>query len=360
VIELSDTAAAMFQRGNQRRFLRVDSWYDDMLAGEDLPITSGSEEVDRGSNVPELVTLTIPRRDRGVNYTPTEIDDPLAANGQRLHVQVGVAISLNQIEWLPRGWFVITDAQPRGDTIEVQAAGLLWLIQEARLISPIQPSGTFISTIRKLVEPALTVVFDSGLVDRAVPATMNYDEDRLGALNATLAAWPADMHVTEDGYLLVEPAADTAVTAVELTNGTGGTVITATGTSTRDGAYNAVVARGTTTDGGVVQGVAYDLSGPKRSGGPFNDLPVPLFYDSPLLTTPAQAQSAANTRLGNIMRQTSQTYEVEMVPHPALQAGDRVSLTNDEFSDVPAIIEKLKLPYLADGGSQSLTVRSLA
>lgn len=359
MIELSDAAASILTRGNQTRYFRVESWYGDQLLDDDVPIIGGGEEVDRSLNVPERVTLSVPRTSRGVDYTPIADDAPLAANGQRLKITIGVGIGLNEIEWLQRGWFVITKAEPQGDTIEVEAAGLLWLIQEARFVNPYQPAGSFITTIRGLLEPALTVVFDDTLVDRVVPGSINYDEDRLGAVNATLDAWPAEGHVTEDGYYVVAPAADAADVALALTDGTGGTVITASGSSSRDNVYNAVVAAGTAADGSVVRGVAYDTTGPKRIGSPFNDLPVPLFFDSPLLTTNDMAQAAADTRLATIKRNTVQMYDVMMVPHPGLQAADRVTLTTRVLTAAPAIVEKLNLPYLPDGGAQSLSVRLL-
>lgn len=354
MIELTDAAAASLLRGNQKRFLRVESWYDDMLLHDDVPVSAGSEEIDRASNVPERVTLTVPRVERGFDFTPVGTTDPLAANGQMLKITIGVETTMGVIEWLQRGWYVITTSElsKNGDSVSVEAAGLLWKIQEARLVSPLQPSGTFKSLIRDLVEPALTVDFDPALVDRAVPASVNYDQDRLDALNVTLAAWPATAEVTNEGFLYVTSVADPAVVSLELSSGQGGTVISRTGASTRDGVYNAVVAQGQTDDGQVVRGVAYDLNGPKRSGGPFNELPVPFYFDSPLIRTAAQAQAAANSRLMTMKRSTSQTYDVEMVPHPALQAGDRVLLDGKH-----GIVERLNLPLTAGGGVEALKVR---
>lgn len=354
MIELSDLAATALTRGNQRRSLSVESWYNDELVDEAVPASVAREEVDRGSNVPERLTLTVPRLARGVSYVPTEIDSPLAANGQLLRVSVGIGISGDQFEMLQRGWYVITNSRPNGDAIEVEAAGLLYKIQEARLVNPLQPSGTFKSTIQNLVEPALTVQFDDALTDRAVPSSVNYDDDRLGALNATLAAWPATAEVTAEGYLYVTTADDATEVSLELSTGVGGTVIEKSSTSTRDGIYNAVVAQGTASDGGLVRGVAYDQNGPKRSGGPFNELPVPLFFDSPLITTQAQANAAAASRLLTLKRQTGVFYDVRMVPHPALQTGDRVSLDG-----VEGIVEQLALPLTAQGGEQTLQVRAV-
>lgn len=359
MIELSAAAASVLAQGIQVRRLRVESWRGDQLLDDDVPVSAGIEEVDRTLAVPERVTLTVPRTDRGTDYTPNGEDHPLAARGQRLRISVGVGTTYGEIEWLCRGWFVITESTASGNRVDVDAAGLLYLVQEARLVSPFQPSGTFTSTIRGLVEPALTVDFDAALTDRAVPASINVTDDRLGALLELLTAWPADAYVTPDGYLSLVPATDAAAVSLALTDGAGGTVIQVTGASSRDGAYNAVVARGTADDGSAVQGVAYDLTGPARVGGPFSPLPVPLYLDSPLITTQTQAQAAADTRLATIRRSTSQNYAVDMVPHPALQAGDRVTLTTDVLAAQPAIIEHSRLPLLAGGGQQTLTVRTV-
>jgi hypothetical protein len=366
MIELSDLATAILARGNQTRFLRISSWYGDQLVADDLPVadSSAQETINRADSVPERLTFQVPRISRGVDYTPIGVDHPLAANGQRLKVELGVQTGIRDdgtpnVEYLQRRWFVIFESQPTGDTVSVEGRGLLWLIQEARMVSPYQPTGTFKTAIRGLIEPALTVAFDAALVDRSVPSGINYDDDRLGAVQALLTAWPAEGHVTEDGYYAIGPATDAAAVSLALTDGAGGTVITANGDSTRDGVYNAVVARGTTSDGGVVQGVSYDTSSPAGIGTPFNDLPVPLFFDSPLLTTQAQAQAASVTRLATLMRKSAEAYDVTMVPHIALQEGDRVTLTTDHFTARPGIVEGLTLPLQAGGGAQSLTVRSL-
>jgi len=366
MIDMSDLAAAILARGNQTRFLRISSWYGDQLVADTLPVAdaTASETVVRADTVPERLTFQVPRRDRGVDYTPIGVQHPLAANGQRLKVELGVQTGIRDdgtpnVEYLQRRWYVIYESQPTGDTVSVEARGLLWLIQEARMVSPYQPSGTFTTAIRGLIEPALTVVFDPALTDRAIPAGINYDDDRLGAVQALLTAWPAEGHVTEDGYFSIGPATDAAAVSLALTAGAGGTMIRANGDSTRDGVFNAVVARGTTSDGGIVQGVSYDITSPAAIGSPFNDLPVPLFFDSPLLTTQPQAQAASVTRLATLMRRSAESYDVTMVPHIALQEGDRVTLTTDLLDGVPGIVETLTLPLQAGGGAQSLNVRRL-
>lgn len=358
MISLSNEATSILTRSFKYR-VRVESWLGAELLSDDVPVDSGFEETDRSSNVPEYITLTLPRIERGYNWSPTTDDHPLAANGQRLRVQLGIDLANGEVEWFTRGWFVVKSTTTEDDTVTVVAVGLLWLVQEARLVSPYQPTGTLFSTLRGLIEPALTVIKDAGLTDRSVPSDINYDEDRLAAITELLDAWSADAWVTEEGYLYVAPMGPSMTPVLSLTNEVGGTIITASGNSTRDDAYNVVVARGTASDGAQVQGVAYDYTGPKRSGGPFNPLPVPYYFPSPLLTTVAQCNAAAQTVMSRLRRSTSKEFTVEMIPNPALQAGDTVSVTTDDFSGL-CVVEALGLPYTAGGGSQTLTVRSLS
>lgn len=361
MIQLTAEALSILQRSYSVS-LRVESWYNGQLLSDDIPVvgTGATETADRSIRVPERLTFSVPRMVNGFDWAPVADDHPLAANGQQLRVSIGIGTRSNQIEWFQRGWFVVFSADPRGDTVEVEAEGLLALVDEARFTGPFQPSGNFTNTIRSLVEPALTVSFDTNLVDRAVPGAINYDEERLSALRLVTDAWPAEFQVNEDGYLYVAVPDTVFVADLALTDGVGGTVITALGNSTREGAFNLVVARGTDANGTQVQGIAYDSSGPKMYGGPFNPLPVPLFFESPLLTTNAQAVAAARTRLANIKRQTNKAFEVTMVPNPTITAGDVVSLTTDTYTAMLCTVEKLSLPYLpGDGQPMTMTVRSV-
>jgi hypothetical protein len=357
MISLSAEATSALTRSFTYR-VRVQSWLGETLLDDDIPVAAGREEIDRTLRIPERVTLTVPRLDRGTTYDPVNADDPLAAFGQHLTVSLGIGLGNGQTEWFQRGEYLISQASTSGDAVEVEAVGLLALVDEARLVSPYQPTGTLASTLRGLVEPALTVNIDAGLTDRAVPAGMNWDEDRLGAVLELLDAWPADASVTSDGYLSVIPATDPTSSVLALTDGQGGTVLHWAGVSTRDSAYTAVVARGTAADGGLLQGVAYDQTGgPLSSGGAFNPLPVPFFYASPLLTTVAQCNAAARTVLARLRRTSAPKVTAEMVPNPALLTGDGVSATGRGLDGQLCVLEAYSLSLTADGGSATATLR---
>lgn len=337
------------------RYCRVESWLDGDLLSDDVPIASGREEVDRTARVPERVSLTVPREYAGQRWTP--LDDPLhplAAKGQRLRVMLGIGLAGSEVEWIQRGEFLVQTTEAQGDNVRVEAVGLLGLVDEARLVAPYQPTGTLKSTLRGLIEPAVTVVFDAALTDRAVPAGVNYDEDRLAAVLELLDAWPAQAVVTEQGFLYVEPipasySADFSVTEYN--------VIETVGSDTRDDAFNCVVARGTAADGGQLQATAYITDGPHRYPGPFSALPVPFYFASPLLTTTAQCQSAARTRRDKLIRETSQPLVAEVLPMMYVQTGDVAIVADDEGqADFYATVEALSLPYTPGDGSMKLTM----
>lgn len=359
---MSDEALAIVQRSFTMR-IRAESWLGDTLLADDIPIADGTESRDRSLNIPEQVSLTLPRRHRGFDWSPgTDPMHPLAAYGQQLRIDFGVDIGGGQTEWINRGWFLITESSTDHDTVSVTCAGLLSLIDEAKLVAPFQPSSadTLATIIRALVEPALTTIFDGTLTDRAVPIGMQWDTDRLAAVVEVLNAWPADATVTEDGYLFIGPITDSGSPVLAVTDDPAtGTVIQWQGGSSRDGAFNAVVAQGEDSAGNQIQGVVYDLdsASPYFYGGAFNPFPVPYSYQSSLLTTVSQCRSSAAATLKRLRRTSARRLSVTMVPHPGLVTGDIVTVTGAGLTAASCVIETLSLPY--SPGEMSLTVRVL-
>jgi hypothetical protein len=339
MIEMSTVARVMQESPHGTvRYCRVESWLGAELLSDDVPIASGREECDRTSRIPERVTLRVPRQYRGQSWIPdAATDHPLAANGQRLRVLLGIGKEGNEIEWIQRGEFLINSSEPQGDSVNVEAVGLMALIDEARFVAPLQPSGTLKKLLRALIEPAVTVVFHPDLTDRSVPSGINYDEDRLGAVLELLDAWPA-----------VPPT----VSSVSSYN-----LIESTRATSREGAFNCVVARGTAADGAPIQGVAYVTSGPLTYLGKFNPLPVPRYFASPLLTTLAACRASALTIRNRVLREQQKPYVVKTLPLMFVQIGDRVILTDeDDRSTGAASVEALSLPYTPGDGAMSMTL----
>lgn len=359
MIAVSDAVRSVLG-GSFEYHIQVQSWLGDQLLADDVPVTAGSEDSDRSLAVPERVSFTVPKVDRGFDWTPTTDDHPLAAKGQTLKVSLGVGKGPDGIEFFQRGEFLISDSKEAddGQTIAVTCVGQLALIDEAKFAAPFQPTGTIMSTVRQLLEPAVAVDLGDAPPDRAVPASaVNWDSDRLGALGELLDSWPAVSRMNEGGYLEIHP--DTTPTVADavrtFTNGADDaefpTVITATGSSTRDGGFNVVVATGQASDGGEVRGLAYVIAGPwAYVVGPANPLPVPFGYSSPLLTTVAQCTAAANTVLARKMREAVlRRFTVIAVPDPTIQLGDPVLITNDYVTGLLCTVESITLPYFATG-----------
>lgn len=361
MLAMSAAALAVVLRSYEMQ-VRGTVWQGGVLLASDVPISEGSETRDRSMAVPESVSLTVPRRVDGVDWDPRSSTDPLASDGQQMLISIGVDTGPGGTEWIERGWFLITHTAVDGDSLTVSLAGLLTLISEAHFAGPYQPSGTFTSTVQGLVEPGLTVQFDAALVDRAIPVGMQWDDDRMAALTEVLDAWPAVCEVTENGYLLVEPLVDSGTPVLDLSDAPpSGTVIRWAGESSRDGAYNCVVAQGEDVFGNQIQGTAYDTdpNSPYLFGGPFSPFPVPYKTTSSLLTTVAQCRAAAAASLALNRRTASRKLTVTLVPHPGLETGDVVTLTSVGLglNATPAIIEALTMPYTPV--EMTLTVRLL-
>jgi hypothetical protein len=358
MLDASDDLLAVL-RGSYVTRLHVNSWRGDELLHDDVPVATGSLSLDRSLAVPERLTFTVPRLADGVDWAPRAIDHPLAAYGQLL--QVGLGVYVGDVEEILRlGWYLITDTTTEDDTVDVTAEGMLKLLDEARFVAPFEPSGTFTDTVQALVEPALTVVFE-GLTDRSVPLGMKWDEDRLGALHEVIDAWPAEAYVTEDGYLRVTdvPTPETDVAVWDVTaDPVAGTVVKWSGATTREGAYNIVVARGEDTSNEQVQAVEFDEDQTSGTyyGSPFNPLPVPYFFYSPLLTTVAQCEKAAKSIVRRKRRARSKRVSIEMVPNPALRLSDVVTVTNDELDGARGTVEGITLPLTPGGGNMALAV----
>lgn len=337
------------------------AWLGGALVANAVPVLSGDLVENADQAVAESVTFRVPRRDpaTGAEWLPDRPDAALAPFGQRVRLS----------RTMPRqggdhvvglGWYRLQDWNRDGDEVEVEAAGLLAVVEGARLLAPTAPpaGATFRSEFVRLVEGLLPVVVSAALVDRAVPTSFAWDEDRLGALLDLAAAWPARVYVDPDGVLRVDPPLDPAAPAdVTLVEGDPdlGVILSPSEGGTRDGVANAVVARGEQTDDPArlpVQAIAYltDPAHPARWGGPFG--PQPAFYASPLLTTEAQCLAAAQTRLAALSVRAN-TLNLTCVPDARLSAvlGSRVDVQRTSGALVRGRVIGVKFPLTAQGGA---------
>lgn len=304
---------------------QVSSWLGGRMLLDTIPIISGRVTASTTTNVPDSLKMTVARHvvvdGRTVDLLPLTPEAPLARYGQQVSVTLQVAGVDTRL-----GQFQIEDWDYDEDTISVNAAGLLKIAADARLLEPTAPrtDGTLRSEFLRLLPSGVTAQF-SGLTDRAVPQSMAWDEDRLKALYDIADAWPAVLRMDEWGQVRVlPPPSGEGAPVLSLTDGVGGTVVSMPRKDTRQGAANIMVVR-SSADGVEASAVAQVTSGPMAVA---TYGAVPTFYSSPLVSTNEQCLAVAQARLPQVQRASS-VLAVEMAPDPRIALDDLIEVVRD-------------------------------
>jgi hypothetical protein len=338
---------------------RVDAWRGPDLLAQGVPVLDGTLDENADQDVPESVDLVVPARDaNGDTWAPLDALDPLNSYGQRLRLVYGIERADGSVLDVPLGWFQVDEWESDDYTVSLTAVGLLDVPQRAELLAPTSPKAgaTLGSEYVRLVDGLLPVEVDPALADRACPTSMAWDDKRLEALAEIVQAWPARQYVDTDGVLNVAPVVDDSTPAdVVLVEGEGGTVVTRKRGGSRAGLYNIVVATGedTSADKAPVRAVGTDTdpTSPTNADGPFG--PVVRRFSSPLLTTAAAAQKAADTMVAKGRRQAV-TVPLSIVPDPRLGVDTRVTYQPQRGPAVECVVVSSSLPLVADGGAHKI------
>lgn len=341
----------------------VQSSLGDAVLAEAVPVAGGVWAVDGTGQVPEAIQgLIVPASDRGYSWIPgDDAAHPLARYGQVLDLAVRIGSAGGRFTWdvpLGRAFIQSWSASDPG-VVTVEAAGPLQLAADDRLPTPTAPAtgGTLASEFRRLMPAGIPVDISPGLIDRPCPASFYWEEDRLAALYDIADAWPAQLTVTADGGVALLPPLPEVFPGALLTftDGEGGTTVSAAREDTRDGAYNAVVARAEPEDAEetapVIQAEARVETGPMV---PATYGVVRRFYASPALTTAAQCESAARSILAEAVR-PARSVEVTCVPDPRIELYDPVAVVRDGVKH-EGWVTAYTLPLTVSGGDMSITV----
>lgn len=330
--------------GSLRYRPQVAAWMGPLVTAPEVPVISGRVTVDVTQKVPEKLSLTVPRYStvdgRRFDWRPgTDVTHPLARYGQTLTVQIVCVSSVTGTQWTSRiGRYRIQSWQSQDDgTVTVEAVGMLQVVADDLLTAPVapQPDGTLASEFRRLLPSGFTVSIDPALLDRACPQSMAWAEDRLGALYDIAEAWPARLRTSEDGWRLkLLPPLPTLIpqagtTVVTFYSGTRGVTVSAPPADTRDGTYNRIVARSSSTDlpaSTLVQAVVDTRTGPTAPNGQYR--PVTKMWSTPLATTEDQLAKAGATWLANNAR-PSRTVGVTTLPDPRVELDDPAVVYHD-------------------------------
>lgn len=343
-------------RGPHSVVSRVDAYRGGVRLAADLPVVDGTVTVDAGSQVGRTLDVTI----GGAGWAPRTFDDVLAPFGTFLHVWSGVRFPSGSVEWVPLGRFrVETPADAEGDPqVSVHGVDPSAVIADARFLSPRAGAtgARIVDQIAGLVQEVHTCTTSlfgySNLVGKVV-----WDSDRWGAVQDMASALGAEVFFSPDGTLVVRPEPTLLGAFVWTVDaGVSGVMVSAEKQMSREGVYNAVVARGEqAADVAPVQAVVYDLdpASPTYWLGPFGQ--KPRFYASPMITTTAQATSAAGAIFARL-KGVSRTLDLGSVPNPALERGDVIDVAFPDRRHEKHLVETLTIPLTA--GQMKVGTRS--
>lgn len=363
---------------SHQQITEVNVWAGGEIIAAGIPVTSGGIDFDSDADMTRISRgITVVSEDNSL--TPLTTSAPLAPYGPRLEVRAGAVVA-GERRMVRLGFLRISSSEPSeqyyrdganvlrrsASVISVEADDLLQIISDAAFLNPEQPpAGAHChSEIRRLVGTLLPCNDFAGVPDPAVPSTIKYDDGqggRLKAVQALAAACDATCRATDDGYLTLVPRARSAEPVLTLRtagtpDGRSGQIIQLKRKMTRDQVYNAVIARGEAEgDAAPVQGIAYDTVTPARWGGDFGV--KPYTFNSPLITTQAQADSAAITRLNNLIAGRDYEITTTVVPNPAVELDDCVRLVTP-FEEFIGVVRSYSYP-LVPGGLMSVTLSVL-
>lgn len=355
--------------------VQADLWYNGEVIRTGIPIAGGQVTSDDDQIIRGRLTCTIADEDGSLFPLLSDPSRTIGTYGHELHVRRGVVYGNGGTELVSLGWFLLQSVgakegfqrAPSGEWISaglaltVEGLDRMQRVAEGRFVQPESPqTSSCRSEIQRLADSYIQLAAWPAIPDKPIPAGMTYGESRMEAIAQLASALGAQAYADADGslalreVLLVDPDGDPDPV---VTFETGTTLLSVTYQITRDGVYNAVVAKGERdTDQTPVQATAYeDTPGsPTRWGGPYGR--VPTFFSSPIITSEAAAQAAARTRLDNLIRGRDRMVDVQVVPNPAIELGDTVEIVTPRVRFAGRVVAQT-MPLTARGGAQQLRLR---
>lgn len=363
--------------------LTVWAWRgDSLVVPEPLEVISASFEDQSGDNVKvgQRISLTVADPDGSLGAW--RLDDPLAVTGARLQIiyRIGGANAVNygmyritanepdevtEFRQVPEYGLVEPDSllEPHmrdkavtRSVVHLEAVDLTVEADRDKFEAPESPGlgATVLSEARRLLTPYFPVVVDPGVPDVGVSSQLVFDRERLEAAQDLLGRVGARYRMGGDGECHVYARASQSVWRVGPKAG----LVRVARKQSFDGLYNRWVVEGKEEGSGnpVRAAVSID-SGPLKYGGPHGR--VPYFYSSEMITSTAAAVLYALELREKFLASLALELNVECVPRPELQAGDRIEVGcpfEDRVAWIPGEVTSIKRPFSTVPGPTSLTV----
>lgn len=265
------------------------------------------------------------------------------------------------IVWVPVGVFVVTEATEVGEgKVDIKGEDRWRRVANARFLSPAVTSGNTAQKILDLIRDAdARITATDYTLSGATHRSSVWERDRDKAIMDLSRSIGAKAFFSADGTAVLrnEPSLTDDKVVWEVGEGEGGALIESRRGRSQARTYNAVVAEGERPDGTVaVRAVASITSSnsPLLFGG-LGLSQKPRFYRSTLMTTTAQAQSAASALLRRVSG-VNATLELDSFAHPGLDADDIILVEVSSGVWEKHVVESFTLPL--EPGGVSISTRT--
>lgn len=337
---------------------KVDVLDNGVPIASDLPILGGSVTVDATANIHRRGALTV--ADATGVLVPNDPADLLAPYGREVRIFRGLMVK-GKPEYIAVATLRISKAESSERGIYVTAADRSRSISRARFEAPyIVPAGTNYGTaIRQLLESRLSGVETRFAgTNRATPLLVfDQSTDPWSAAQSMAKALGYSLLFDPYGVAVLEPIPDpsTQEPVWYYDEGPLSMLLDAVNVLDDEPGYNGIVVDAEPTATVPFHSVVYDTntSSPTYAAGPYGK--VPRFYRSPLITTQAQADSAAAAMLIR-ERGGSEQVRIATIPHPAHETGDLVHIrADDQGINDNYLLGSFLVPLSADGTFDATT-----
>lgn len=321
--------------------------------GTELSLADGSVSMDATRSITRTCELdVIP-----TNLSSKELFDYLMTPGLELTVYRGVYVN-GEPEYVPLGVFSADNVEMSytvQDVVKFQGSDRSKRIARNKFVSPyeIASGGDLATAVDDLLKNrwALTVT-SLGNVSQTLGALQLFDggesSNPWDNARKMMSDHGWDLNFNGEGVARAQAVPDPATVEPVFDFGTGETNMVTGGSLKGDfeSTYNGVVVAGEGT--GVASPIQVqvwddDPTSPTFAGAAFGQ--VPMFYSSSLITSEAQAITAATTMLAKVKGRTQQVSWPAIV-NPALEPLDVVAVTFGDRRSV-MVLDSLRIPLRA-------------
>lgn len=304
---------------------RVEVWAEGQMLAESAPVIGGAVTNDWvTAGISRSLSITVPPTRSWLRW--------LALPSLELRPWQGIRFSGRLTMECPMGVFPV---QPPGaslpaEAISIQAHDYMEWVSDADFPSkPVpRPAGRLVAAIGWLLRGAGLPAPENRSTATGSAPSVQLEDTRLDALED--AAKAAGVEVTCDRYgdPQIINAQRLGAPVSELLTGDGGTCIAVTATPDWSAVHNVVSVTSSAPDVSFPAQIASVTwtghpAHPYRLGSPQRPRYRVLHYSSPLLTTPEQAQQAAQTILSREAA-VAQACTISAIPDPTRDAGDTI------------------------------------